>query len=75
MCLLWEKCLFGEKVLFLGSGGSHILGKKGVLFMIKVLIMSVLIMRGHSIYVLFLEAKRPKVFFIKFRKLRRLITP
>ena len=26
VCLLWEKCLFGEKVLILGSGGFRILG-------------------------------------------------
>ena len=26
MCLLWEKCLFGEKVLIPGSGGFRILG-------------------------------------------------
>ena len=25
VCLLWEKCLFGEKVLILGSGGFRIL--------------------------------------------------
>ena len=25
-CLLWEKILFGEKVLILGSGGFRILG-------------------------------------------------
>ena len=26
VCLLWEKCLFGEKVLIMRSGGFRILG-------------------------------------------------
>ena len=36
VCLLWEKCVFGEKVLIFGSGGFRV---SGIVYTVKTVVL------------------------------------